>query len=138
MIAEMAAYYKKNGLTLLDVLEKLYEEHGYFFEKLNQVVLEGINGREKIKEIMSKFRNEKIEKIGDMNLVKMIDYLNSDTGLAKSDVLKFLFDDGSWFAVRPSGTEPKIKFYIYSRDMDKDKSKKKLLQIEKYIDERLN
>lgn len=76
MIAEMAAYYKKNGLTLLDVLEKLYEEHGYFFEKLNQVVLEGINGREKIKEIMSKFRNEKIEKIGDMNLVKMIDYLN--------------------------------------------------------------
>lgn len=64
MIAEMAAYYKKNGLTLLDVLEKLYEEHGYFFEKLNQVVLEGINGREKIKEIMSKFRNEKIEKIG--------------------------------------------------------------------------
>lgn len=62
MIAEMAAYYKKNGLTLLDVLEKLYEEHGYFFEKLNQVVLEGINGREKIKEIMSKFRNEKIEK----------------------------------------------------------------------------
>lgn len=73
-----------------------------------------------------------------MNLVKMIDYLNSDTGLAKSDVLKFLFDDGSWFAVRPSGTEPKIKFYIYSRDMDKDKSKKKLLQIEKYIDERLN
>lgn len=137
MIAEMAAYYKKNGLTLLDVLEKLYEEHGYFFEKLNQVVLEGINGREKIKEIMSKFRNEKIEKIGDMNLVKMIDYLNSDTGLAKSDVLK-IFDDGSWFAVRPSGTEPKIKFYIYSRDMDKDKSKKKLLQIEKYIDERLN
>lgn len=93
MIAEMAAYYKKNGLTLLDVLEKLYEEHGYFFEKLNQVVLEGINGREKIKEIMSKFRNEKIEKIGDMNLVKMIDYLNSDTGLAKSDVLKFLMMD---------------------------------------------
>lgn len=138
MIAEMAAYYKKNGLTLLDVLEKLYEEHGYFFEKLNQVVLEGINGREKIKEIMSKFRNKKIEKIGNMNLVKMIDYLNSDTGLAKSDVLKFLFDDGSWFAVRPSGTEPKIKFYIYSRDMDENKSKEKLLQIEKCINERLN
>lgn len=138
MIAEMAAYYKNNGLTLLDVLEKLYEEHGYFFEKLNQVVLEGINGREKIKEIMSKFRNKKIEKIGNMNLVKMIDYLNSDTGLAKSDVLKFLFDDGSWFAVRPSGTEPKIKFYIYSRDMDENKSKEKLLQIEKCINERLN
>lgn len=51
MIAEMAAYYKKNGLTLLDVLEKLYEEHGYFFEKLNQVVLEGINGREKLKRL---------------------------------------------------------------------------------------
>ena len=131
IIAEMAAYYKKQGKTLLDELEELYNEHGYYFEKLISIVLEGIEGSERIERIMDSFREEPIENIEDMKLIKIVDYLNDDTGNPKSNVLKYYFDDGSWYAIRPSGTEPKIKIYIYSKDKDKIKSRNKIKVIEK-------
>lgn len=121
LIAEMAAYYKKRGKTLLDVLEGLYKEHGYYKEKLVSIVLEGVEGQERIGRIMDSFRKEPIKSIGESKLVKTIDYLKGDTDTPPSNVLKYIFDTESWYAIRPSGTEPKIKIYIYSKaDSEKD------------------
>lgn len=130
IISEMAAYYKKQGKTLLDKLDELYVEHGYYLEKLISIVLEGIEGSQRIGRIMEDFRSNPTENIDNMKLIKTIDYLNDDTGNPKSNVLKYYFDDGSWYAIRPSGTEPKIKIYIYSKDSDKVKSENKIKAIE--------
>lgn len=129
-IAEMAAYYKKQGKTLLDVLEDIYEEYGYYTENLVSIVLEGLEGKKKIDETMEKIRKSPIERVQSMNLIRTIDYLNDDTGNPKSNVLKYYYDDGSWYALRPSGTEPKLKFYIYCKDNDKKISKEKASMIE--------
>lgn len=132
-IAEMAGYYKKRGKNLLEVLEDIYEEYGYYTEKLVSIVLEGLDGKKKIDNIMEKMRENPIEKIGTMNLIKTIDYLNDNTGNPKSNVLKYYYDDGSWYAIRPSGTEPKLKFYIYSKDAQKEISLSKVEDIEKEL-----
>lgn len=137
LIAEMAAYYKKQGKTLLDELEELYIQYGYYFEKLISIVLEGIEGSERIKRIMDSFRRTPITTIEDIELVKTIDYLMDDTGNPKSNVLKYFFDDGSWYAVRPSGTEPKIKIYIYSKGKDRASSETKIENIEKATMDRI-
>lgn len=131
LIAEMAAYYKLKGKTLLDELEELYNEHGYYLEKLISIVLEGIEGSQRIERIMDSFREEPIQNIDNMKLIKTIDYLQDKTGNPKSNVLKYYFDDGSWYAVRPSGTEPKIKIYIYSKDENRTTSENKIKAIEK-------
>jgi phosphoglucomutase len=131
LIAEMAAFYKKKGKTLLDKLEELYKQYGYYFEKLISIVLEGIEGSQRIGRIMDSFRNYPITTIEDIKLVKTIDYLKDETGNSKSNVLKYFFDDGSWYAVRPSGTEPKIKIYIYSKGKDRISSENKIKNIEK-------
>jgi phosphoglucomutase len=131
LIAEMAAFYKKKGKTLLDKLEELYKQYGYYFEKLISIVLEGIEGSQRIGRIMDSFRNYPITTIEDIKLVKTIDYLKDETGNSKSNVLKYFFDDGSWYAVRPSGTEPKIKIYIYSKGKDRISSENKIKDIEK-------
>ena len=131
LIAEMAAFYKKKGKNLLNRLEELYEQYGYYFEKLISIVLEGVEGQERIKRIMDSFRETPINTIGDMELVKTIDYLRDETGNPKSNVLKYFFNDGSWYAVRPSGTEPKIKIYIYSKGENKISSEEKIKLIEK-------
>lgn len=133
LLAEMAAYYKKRDKTLLDVLEELYEQHGYYLDKLVSIVLEGIEGSQRIGRIMDSFRKDPITNIGGINLVKTIDYLNDDTGNPTSNVLKYFFDDGSWYAIRPSGTEPKIKIYIYSKDIDRGTSENKIKDIEEAI-----
>ncbi|MDO5725427.1 MAG: phospho-sugar mutase [Tissierellia bacterium] len=133
MIAEMAGYYKKQGLSLVDVLNEYYEKYGYFKEKLISLVYEGIEGQERIKRMMEAIRNEPLKEIEDMKLEKTIDFLYDDTGLPKSNVLKFILDDGSWYCVRPSGTEPKIKLYIYTYDKDEDKAIKKVKAIEEKV-----
>lgn len=138
MIAEMAGYYKKQGLSLLDVLNNLFEEFGYYNETLVSVVYEGVDGQEKIKRIMEEFRKEGIQEIGEMSLVKTIDYKEDDTGLPKSNVLKYYYDNGSWFALRPSGTEPKIKLYIYSVGKTWDDSEEILKQIETIAKEKMD
>ena len=137
LIAEMAAYYKKHGKTLLDELEELYKQHGYYFEKLISIVLEGIEGSQRIVRIMDSFRENPITAIEDINLVKTIDYLKDNTGNPKSNVLKYFFDDGSWYAVRPSGTEPKIKIYIYSKGNDRISSENKIKYIERATMDRI-
>lgn len=138
LIAEMAAYYKQRGKTLLDVLEDIYEEFGYYNEKLISIVLEGLEGSQRIKRMMDAFRKEPITNIGEMKLESTIDYLLDETGNAKSNVLRYFLDDGSWYAVRPSGTEPKIKLYIYSKDKSKEKSQEKVDLIFKIVKERMD
>lgn len=126
LIAEMAGYYKKQGKTLLDVLEDIYKEYGYYKEKLVSIVLEGLEGSRRISRIMENFRLNPITNFDNLNLVKTIDYLYDETGNPKSNVLKYYLDDGSWYAIRPSGTEPKIKFYIYAMGKDKEIAESKL------------
>lgn len=138
IISEMAAFYKKEGKSLLDVLEDLREEYGCYDERLISIVLEGLEGQERIARIMKEFRENPITEIKGMKLEKTIDYLNDETGIPKSNVLKYYFDDGSWYALRPSGTEPKIKIYIYSKSEDEKDSKKKLDLIEKSTTEKIN
>lgn len=138
VICEMAAYYKKQGKSLLDVLEELKDEYGFYDERLISIVLEGLEGQEKIGQIMKDFRENPLTEIKGMKLEKTIDYLNDNTGIPKSNVLKYYFDDGSWYALRPSGTEPKIKIYIYSKGESEKDSKKKLDLIEKSTKEKIN
>lgn len=132
-IAEMAALYKKEGKTILDVLGEIYEEHGYYSEKLISVVLEGLEGSKRIGRMMDEFRKEPITSFEDMKLISTIDYLLDETGNPKSNVLKYYLDDGSWYAIRPSGTEPKIKLYIYSKGVDNISSISKINTIESTI-----
>lgn len=138
VIAEMAGLYKKQGKTLLEALDEIYKEHGYYSEKLISIVLEGLEGSKRIGRIMEEFRKEPIKLIEDMELIKTIDYLSDNTGNSKSNVLKYYLDDGSWYAIRPSGTEPKIKLYIYSKDADITRSKEKVELIESIVRSRMN
>ncbi len=138
LIAEMAGYYKREGKSLLDVLEELYQEHGYYKEKLISIVLEGLEGSKRIGRMMEEFRKEPINSFEDMKLIKVVDYLLDETGNPKSNVLKYYLDDGSWYAIRPSGTEPKIKLYIYSKDKNSEVSTRKIELIESTVTSRMN
>ena len=133
LIAEMAAYFKKQGKSILNVLNELYQEFGYYSEKLISIVLEGLEGQQKITRIMESIRHDPIEQIGDMKLTKTIDYLYDETDAGKSDVLRYYMNDGSWYAVRPSGTEPKIKLYIYSKGASKEEAQAKIDIIESTV-----
>ncbi|AEX85017.1 phosphomannomutase [Marinitoga piezophila KA3] len=148
-VSEAAAYYKTQGKTLVDVLYDLYNEIGYYFENNFSLIIEGLEGMEKMKRIMETYRKEFPKEIGDMKLVRYIDYLErkdkdlvsgeeKETDVPKSNVLRFFFDDGSWYAVRPSGTEPKLKIYIYSKDKNEEKSKEKLALMKEKIMEIIN
>lgn len=138
MVAEMAGFYKKQGKSLIDVLKDMYEEFGYYLNNLFSFELAGIEGKERIERIMVEFRKNPIEKVETMKLENTVDFLNDSTGNPKSNVLKFYMDDGSWYAIRPSGTEPKIKIYIYSKDADRGKSLAKIASIKKAVDEKID
>ncbi|MCR5775096.1 MAG: phospho-sugar mutase [Lachnospiraceae bacterium] len=120
LIAEAAAYYKKQGKTLLDVLTEIYEKYGYFAEDEPNIVLDGIEGAARIGRMMAFTRAEIPETVGGIRVVSVIDYKDGYEDIPPSDVLRFFLEDGSWYAVRPSGTEPKIKFYFYSRDKSRE------------------
>ena len=137
LIAEMAAYYKKMNKSLLAVLEDVYEEFGYYNERLISVVLEGVEGQRRIARIMESVRKDPLITIDDMRLERSIDYLNDVTELAPSNVLKYYLDDGSWYAIRPSGTEPKLKLYIYSIGKTLEDSQKKVNLIEETVKARM-
>ena len=122
VVAELAAYYRSRGLTLADGIEEIYKEYGYFAEKTISVTLSGVDGAEQIKAIMAKFRNN-APKEWNQTAITVVEDFKAQTATATdgtvtnlttppSDVLKYTLADGSWIAVRPSGTEPKIKFYI--------------------------
>ena len=139
MIAEMAAYYKKQGKSLLDVLDDMYKEHGYYSNDVISITLQGLDGKARIGRIMEEFRKNPLESLADLKTVKIIDYKLDETGLPKSNVLKYYFEDESWVAIRPSGTEPKIKLYINAVSTDNlkaadDKKEKLISEMQKIID----
>jgi len=122
ILAEIAAFYKEQDMTCYDGLQELFKEHGYFKEKTISITMSGITGAERIKELMLSLRENTPESFGDIQVKTTEDYLESTTSSSdgttgtidfdKADVLKYYLEDGSWIAARPSGTEPKIKFYI--------------------------
>lgn len=138
MITEMAAYYKERNKSLLDVIEDLFKEFGYYSNDVISIVLEGLDGQERISRIMSKVRNNPIKELCGLKVKTIIDYQNDETGLPKSNVLKYYLEDNSWFALRPSGTEPKIKLYINAIGESSGKSQEKLKGINDFMQEVIN
>lgn len=114
MVVEMAAYYKERGQTLLDVLENIYTTFGYYNERQIALELEGVEGQERIARIMNDFRQRPLKAVADMTLQTTIDFKEGYQEFPKQNCLKYYFDEGSWYALRPSGTEPKIKLYLYT------------------------
>ncbi len=134
LICEMAADYAKNGLTLYDGLQNLYEKYGYAQEKLITKTLYGEDGSKRIKEIMDDMRGNPPKSIGGNIVTRLIDYNLGVDNLPKSNVLKFFFKDG-WFAVRPSGTEPKIKFYFGIDGKNKDDVYEKISFVTRFVND---
>jgi len=143
VVAELAAYYRSRGLTLADGIEEIYKEYGYYAEKTISVTLSGVDGAEQIKAIMAKFRNN-APKEWNGTAISVIEDFKAQTSTATdgtvtalttppSDVLKYTLADGSWIAVRPSGTEPKIKFYIAVVSETNEESQAKITNIEAEI-----
>lgn len=143
LVAEIAAYYRSRGLTLADGIDDIYQEYGYFAEKTISLTLSGKDGAEQIKAIMSKFRDNAPETFNNTEITVFEDFAKQCQIDAKgqvtalttppSDVLKYTLADGSWFAVRPSGTEPKIKFYIATVGQTLDEANDKIATIESEI-----
>ncbi len=131
-LAEAVAFYKTKGLTLIDVLNNLFKKYGYYREELVTIVLEGKSGQERIQRMMIEFRKLYPTSINDADLLNYTDYNTSiskdikssketNIDIEKTNAIKFIFTKGLWYALRPSGTEPKIKLYLYSKgDTEKD------------------
>lgn len=121
LLSEVASYYKSIGKTLIEVLEDIYKEYGYYLEGVHNIALAGVEGTKRIEKIMRTFEQTSLTSLGGKKIVTIEDYeegLRYENGhttkltLPKSFVLKYIFDDGGWFVLRPSGTEPKLKIYI--------------------------
>ena len=143
VVAELATYYRSRGLTLADGIEEIYKEYGYYAEKTISVTLSGVDGAEQIKAIMAKFRDNGPKEFNNTAITVVEDF-KAQTSTATdgtvtalttppSDVLKYTLADGSWIAVRPSGTEPKIKFYIAVVGESNEDSQTKIANIEAEI-----
>ena len=122
LVAEAAAYYRKQGKTLYDVLLEIYDKYGYFAEDEPNLVLEGIPGAQRIKRMMSSIRKDHPTELAGYKVSKVIDYKDGYEDIPPQNALKFFLENGSWFAIRPSGTEPKIKFYIYSNQPSREEA----------------
>lgn len=138
LISEMAAYYYSKGMSLYEGLQELYKKYGYFKEETISLTLAGIEGLEKIGEIISHFRNNDIENINNKKVVEVKDFAKGIDDLPKANVLKYFLEDESWIAVRPSGTEPKLKFYVAVKGNDEVTCDSKVSSIKKSINEILN
>ena len=145
VVAELAAYYRSRGLTLADGIEEIYKEYGYFAEKTISVTLSGVDGAEQIKAIMAKFRDNAPKEF-NATAISVTEDFKAQTSTAvdgtvtalttpPSDVLKYTLADGSWIAVRPSGTEPKIKFYIAVVGDSNEDAQAKIAAIEAEIND---
>ena len=143
IVAEIAAYYRSRGMTLADGIDEIFKEYGYFAEKTISVTLSGKDGAEQIKAIMAKFRDNSPEQFNATDIAVFEDFAlqtktDKEGNVEKlttppSDVLKYTLADDSWFAVRPSGTEPKIKFYIATVGETLAEAEEKIANIEKEI-----
>ena len=133
LISEMAAYYYDKGMSLYEGLQELYKKYGYFKEKTISLTLKGIEGLAKIKEIITYFRENDIKEFNNTKVVDLKDYQKGIDDLPKSNVLKYFLEDGSWVAIRPSGTEPKLKFYVAVKGQDESECAGKIDNIESDI-----
>ena len=136
-LCEVAAYCKKQGITVWDQMQKIYAEHGFYMEGIHTLTLKGIEGAQQIKDIMEKFRNDPPKAFGDLKALclrdmqkdQVTDFVTggvSGTGLPTSNVLYFELENDSWCCLRPSGTEPKLKFYMGVRGENMEDTKEKL------------
>ena len=137
MLCEAAAYYKKHGLTLWDQMIKIYEKYGFYKEGISTITLKGADGAQKIQELMNRIRNNPPKKLGNYKVLNFRDYKTgkiieyktgkeSETGLPTSNVLYYDLEDNGWCCVRPSGTEPKVKFYMGVKGKSMEDAEKKL------------
>ena len=148
MLAEAASYYKQQGKDLVDVLDSLYERHGTYEESQVALTLSGEAGANRIKEILADLRKDAPSEINGTKVVRSEDYkectikegdtVTELTGFTKSDVLKYYLEDGSWIAVRPSGTEPKCKFYYCIKGTSKEDAHEKTVAYQKAMKELTN
>ncbi|MTI71683.1 MAG: phospho-sugar mutase [Firmicutes bacterium] len=148
LICEMADFYKDKGMSLYEALQSLYEKYGYYVEELEAIKLEGIEGKEKIRKVIETFRKEPIKKINDLNIKTINDYKEgiskdiinekvSEINLPKSNVLKYVFEDNSWYALRPSGTEPKLKIYLSGNGKSRDEALKRVNEVKSEVLKRI-
>lgn len=136
LICQMAAWYKNQGKTLVDGLNEIYDEYGYYLDFLDSFVLKGKDGAEKIQSLMSDFRNT--GKALFDGIEEIIDFSTGIRDLPKENVLKYIWKDGSWMAVRPSGTEPKIKVYYSIVDKSRENAAARLEEIRNKIKDIIN
>ena len=143
LLSEIAAHYKEKDQTLFDAIEEIYEEFGYFEEKTISITMSGITGLEKIKQLMSGVRADIPTVFGETKVSYYEDYdsqkrhylsgVSEDLTLPPSNVLKFFLEDGSWIAIRPSGTEPKVKFYLGVKGNSHEETKAKIKEFEEAV-----
>ena len=144
LLTEVAAHFKSEGKTLYDGLQALYEKYGYFLEKTISVTVQGLEGPAKIKALLDGLRKEVPSNFGGIKVAVAQDFavnqqvdaqgVVSEIGLPTSNVLKYILEDGSWIAVRPSGTEPKIKFYMGVKATTQEEAEEKLAKFQKDLD----
>ena len=144
LLTEVAAHFKSEGKTLYDGLQALYEKYGYFLEKTISVTVQGLEGPAKIKALLDGLRKEVPSNFGGIKVALAQDFsvnqqvdaqgVTSEIGLPTSNVLKYILEDGSWIAVRPSGTEPKIKFYMGVKAATQEEAEEKLAKFQKDLD----
>ena len=144
LLTEVAAHFKSEGKTLYDGLQALYEKYGYFLEKTISVTVQGLEGPAKIKALLDGLRKEVPSNFGGIKVALAQDFsvnqqvdaqgVVSEIGLPTSNVLKYILEDGSWIAVRPSGTEPKIKFYMGVKAATQEEAQEKLVKFQKDLD----
>ena len=144
LLTEVAAHFKSEGKTLYDGLQALYEKYGYFLEKTISVTVQGLEGPAKIKALLDGLRKEVPSNFGGIKVALAQDFsvnqqvdaqgVVSEIGLPTSNVLKYILEDGSWIAVRPSGTEPKIKFYMGVKATTQEEAEEKLAKFQKDLD----
>lgn len=151
LAAEAAAFYKKKGMSLYDALVAIFEQYGYYLEGLRSLTLKGKEGAELIQQTLASFRTNPLEGLGSLKVTAVEDYLmgirtesnghEQPIDLPKSNVIKYIFEDGTWICMRPSGTEPKVKFYFGINSTSLKGSKQKLSSVEnefmKIIDEKI-
>ena len=137
IISEMACVYNNNNKTLYDRLLEIYEEYGYYYDKVVSYSLDPLTGKEKITQIMNKLRTENITNIGNYKIKEIEDYLNGYKDFPKNNVLRFVFEDNSFIAIRPSGTEPKYKIYYSIVASNKEQALHKFEEIQNSLNEKI-
>ena len=133
LVAEAAAYYRKQGKTLWQVLEELFRKYGWYAEEGVNLVLEGLSGAERIRRMMSWLRANLPAAIAGYRVEKIIDYIDGYEDIPASNVLRFFLENDSWFAIRPSGTEPKIKFYFYTKQSGREEALETNRKIREFV-----